>query len=136
MCKIKIGIKALEKSHMFIEDFKKDGDDSNLNWGCFMLQQAMELMLKGLCETYGEECAFGHMLSDNVEVLKGLYDKAPDLKELDDVLDIANQKSYIYISWETKSRYSRFNATEKNIEDAFMIADRLKDYIDIHKLKY
>ena len=70
MCKIKNGMKALENAHRFIDDFKKDSDDANLNWGCFMLQQSIELMLKGLCETYGEESAFGHMFSDNIEILK------------------------------------------------------------------
>ena len=134
MSKIKNGLKALSSANNFIHDYIKSHDDSDLNWGCFMLQQSMELMLKGIVECYGEESAFGHLISDNSEILQNLYNKVPELKEIDNTLNECNNKAYIFISWKTKTRYSVFNATDKNINIAFKICNELKDYIYKHKL--
>lgn len=92
MSKIRNGLRALDSANNFIKNYEKDHYNASLNYACFMLQSSMEFFIKGIIEFYGEKPVFSRLISYNCDILQNLYNKIPELKEIDNTLNECNKK--------------------------------------------
>ena len=99
-------------------------DDCYLETCCFCLQQAIEFMLKGIVELNGAQYAENHDIRANLNILHRMEVSIPYEKELRTIANTLYQ-------WETESRYKdSFIAAVADVEEAFVYARALKDYIE------
>lgn len=120
--------KLLSRSKVSLEHAKVDyekinNNDCYLDSCCFHLQQCIEFLLKGIVEINGMQYAENHDIRANLNILNRLNIEIPYEKNL-------RQLASTLYSWETESRYKEsFIASVKDIEEVFVIAEALSEYI-------
>ena len=70
---IKNAIKAQHLAEPLIMSYLDNKRNvSDKNWGCYMVQQSIELSIKGIIKYYYSDFIEGHFLKDNAEILDDL----------------------------------------------------------------
>lgn len=132
---IRNGLKAYEIGEPLLTDYntkeeKTKADSANKNWGCYMTQQSIELLIKGLIKYYGWNFRDGHFISGNAKILSELSERNSILRQLDDTLYTLQSKfSYVLYKWATIGRYVDLYVYAKNIETALNLNKDLYDFI-------
>ena len=86
---IKNAIKAQHLAEPLIMSYLDNKRNvSDKNWGCYMVQQSIELSIKGIIKYYYSDFIEGHFLKDNAEILDDLSNVHHELRELNESLDI------------------------------------------------
>jgi hypothetical protein len=117
------------------EDSKKSDPklvEAHIRKTCFELQQCMEFFIKGLIELKGNPYIPQHPLQLNTNVLRNLITKGIyfyDCEYLIEILDSIDLSASKFNMWEASTRYLNTFATTKNeIENAFVLCDKLQNY--------
>lgn len=89
--------------------------------GCYMIVQAIELLIKGLCNCFGEIPPTNHVIRQSARMLLHLHERrVPELNQirasLDDISD--NTFTYIIHTWQVSGRYEFLEADKSYIEKA------------------
>lgn len=132
---IRHGLKAREIGEPLLTEYnnkkeKTKADCSDKNWGCYMTQQSIELIIKGLIKYYGWNYRDGHFISGNAKILSELAERNSILRQLDEPLYTLQSKfSYVLYKWATIGRYVDLYVYPRNIETALEINKELYDFI-------
>lgn len=129
---IKHGIKAQSIAIEFIDAYTADKTQiADKDWGCYMLQQSIELLLKGLIKYYGEDYRSGHLVKYNAQLLLTMSEHYPELREIQDTLStlattlIASEMQ----KWQSIARYKELCVKFNAIKQADEISETLVQYI-------
>ena len=108
-------------------------DVSSINWACYMMQQSIELILKGLIKYYYEDFREGHLVKYNAQFLMELSGAYDELREIYDILlDLSSSLSVMLYKWESFSRYKELYVNKPQIERVNNILDELIPFIRRH----
>lgn len=110
---IKLGIHANEE----LDDSSNTQDGIGI--GCYMIVQAIELLIKGLVHCFGETPPTNHVIKQSARQLLQIYEhRVPELNQirasLDDISD--NAFTYVIHTWQTDGRYDFLEADKNYIE--------------------
>lgn len=123
---IRLGTHALE------ELAESETDKNAKGIGCYMLAQSIELLLKGLCNIFGETPPAHHIIKHPARMLYGIYErKVPELHIIvDDLNDISNNAfAYVIQTWQVDGRYNDVSSQQSYIDKAELIYYGLKRFI-------
>lgn len=128
-------IKARSIAVGIVEAFLNDcGNSADKNWGCYMLQQSVELALKGLIKFYGEDFREGHYIIYNVQLLSDMASTHTELRELDSVLSQLDDRiSKVIYRWQSLARYKDIWAKNSDIELVNDITNSICQFIRRHE---
>lgn len=129
------GLKAHSIAVENIEAYLVDPEKiTEKNWGCYMLQQSIELILKGLIKYYCEDFREGHLVKYNANFLLELSAKYSELRELSDILNqlVSTRISAEMFKWQSIARYKEIWTKNSYIEQADEISEVLTQYIHRH----
>lgn len=132
---IKNGLHIRTKADEDIQTFLADSTKTEeKNWGCFFLQQSLELTIKGLIKYYYEYYQEFHFLKGNAEILLELSEKHSELREIYDDLQALTEDAFSaeINRWEAISRYSELYVFYKNIKTANKISERICEFVRRH----
>lgn len=105
----------------------------DINWGSYLLQQSIELSIKGLIKYYYSDFYSGHKVKDNIEILRDLSNAYPALDRLSNVFDSLDSPfSCTLYRWESKGRYKNVYIHKNQITRAIDIINDLLSYINIY----
>ena len=106
------------------------------NWSCYMIQQSIELALKGITRYYYTPFAEGHFVPLNVRLLLELTEKHSELNEItDSLLELQGPVvPTILAKWQALSRYKKIYATNENIMHTLDILDDILAFIRRHHM--
>lgn len=123
---LRLGIHALEE----LEESEIDKNAKGI--GCYMLAQSIELLLKGLCNMFGETPPAHHILKHTARILYNIYERTvPELGIIiDDLQDISNNAfAYVIQTWQVDGRYNDVSSQQEYIDKAELIYYGLKRFI-------
>ena len=123
---IRLGTHALE------ELAESETDQNAKGIGCYMLAQSIELLLKGLCNIFGETPPSHHIIKHPARMLYNIYEhKVPELNIIiDDLIDISNNSfAYVIQTWQVDGRYYDVSSQQSYIDKAELIYCGLKRFI-------
>ena len=111
------------------------GTIADRNWSCYMLQQSIELSVKGLIAYYYSEYREGHFLRFNADILVELCNVYDELREIEDrITELQGGVSVMLVKWEAISRYNELKVKKRDIEYAVELADDIMSFIKRHRL--
>jgi HEPN domain-containing protein len=112
---IKLGFHACEELN----------DDNNtqdgIGIGCYMLDQAIELLIKGLVHCFGETTPENHVIKPIARQLIAIYEhRVPELSSiLASLEDLSNNHfTYVLHTWQSNGRYYFLDAEKSYVEKA------------------
>lgn len=118
-----------------LDDIKRD--DNALGIGCYMLAQSIELLIKGLCLTFGETPPCHHIIKHSARMLINIYErKCPELGIIrDDLVDISdNAFAYVIQTWQKEGRYEFLTTEQDYVDKAEFIYLGLKRFVMCYQL--
>lgn len=128
-------IKARTMSEPLIDSyFCGTADISDANWACYMMQQAIELTLKGLIKYYYEDFREGHFIRYNAKMLEDMSSNIKELREISDILStLQSGLSVMLFKWESISRYKNLYVNKPQIEQIDSLLNDLMAFIHRHE---
>lgn len=112
---IKLGIHANEE----LDDPSNTQD--GIGVGCYLLTQAIELLMKGLINCFGELPQANHVISNCARQLLMIGEhRVSELNQISASLYDISDKSFTYIiyTWQTAGRYNFLETEKSDIEKA------------------
>ena len=133
---IKNAIKAQHLAEPLIMSYLDNKRNvSDKNWGCYMVQQSIELSIKGIIKYYYSDFIEGHFLKDNAEILDDLSNVHHELRELNESLDILRgQFSATLYKWESTGRYKELYVNDDKIRIGLDVSKDIFRFIRKHEL--
>ena len=131
---IQNAIKAQSMAEPLVDSyFCNQSTSSDVNWACYLMQQSIELTLKGLIKYYGEYFREGHFVRFNAKTLEEMSADITELREISDILsELQSGTSVLLFKWESISRYNDLRVTRQNIEKIDQMLDDLMAFIRRH----
>ncbi len=123
---IRLGKHALEE----LEECETDKNAKGI--GCYMLAQSIELLIKGLCNMFGETPPPHHIIKHSARLLYRIYEKSvPELAIIrDDLIDISNNAfAYVIQTWQVDGRYNDVSSQQEYIDKAELVFYGLRRFI-------
>lgn len=132
---IKNALKARKMSRPLLDAyFSNIGDTSDLNWACYLMQQSIELSLKGLIKYYYEEFREGHLVRFNAKKLEELSAYNSELREISDILsELQTKLAVTLIKWESISRYKDIIVDKSQVEKVDELNEDLMLFLKRHE---
>lgn len=131
---LKNALKAYSISVDSIDHYLADEKQiADKNWGCYMLQQTVELLFKGLIKYYCEDFREGHFVLYNVQMLQNMAAKQKELREISDILNQFDKRlSKVIYKWQSLARYKNLWAKTSDIELVSDLSNSLCQFIRRH----
>ncbi|MBQ8218156.1 MAG: HEPN domain-containing protein [Bacilli bacterium] len=131
---IKNALKARKMCGPLLDSyFGESADTSDVNWACYLMQQSIELALKGLIKYYYEDFREGHFVRFNAKKLEELSAANAELREISDILsDLQTGVAVTLIKWESISRYKDIIASKSQIEKVDELSENLMLFLRRH----
>lgn len=121
---------AVDTVEAFINNRNSTADK---NWGCYMLQQSVELALKGLIKYYCEDFREGHAVLYNAKLLIDMAGAHSELREIDDVLSQFDERlSSVLYKWQSLARYKDLWVRINDVELVDTLTDSICQFIRRH----
>ena len=107
---------------------------SDTNWACYLMQQSIELALKGLIKYYYKDFREGHFVRHNANILIDMFGEVKELREISDILDeLKTKTSVMLFKWESISRYKDIRVTKDDIEKIDQLTENLVAFLHRHQ---
>lgn len=132
---IQNAIKARSMAEPLIDSyFCNRSTSSDVNWACYLMQQSIELILKGLIKYYGEYFREGHFVRFNAKTLEEMSADIIELREISESLsELQSGTSVLLFKWESISRYNDLRVNRPDIEKIDQMLDDLIAFVRRHK---
>ena len=115
-------------SHACEELCDEQNTQDGIGIGCYMIVQAIELLIKGLVTCFGENPPPTHIIRQSARQLLNIYEhRVPELSQISASLDDISDNSFTYVIhlWQTAGRYDFLKADKDYIERAINVYNDL-----------
>lgn len=120
------GIKLSSHANEELNDINNTQDGVGL--GCYMLVQAIELLIKGLVHCFGENTNYNHVIKPIARQLINICEhRVPELNRIRCSLDDLSDNAFTYIihTWQVDGRYDFLEVDRQYIDKALNVCNDL-----------